>query len=681
VSYDPATTLGSLLLATLAVSSALYVASREMLSWRRLAIASVLTGFAIAGMHYLGMMAMQMQPRVEYNPWLFSASTIAAVVASAAAVWFAFQLRSQATAAALLRKLLAALIVGGAFAGAHYLAMAGAMFAEGAAGVAGSRIYDTAWIAGTVGGLALTLLFATLLVSGFVALRPTIRARLVFLVLGCMLPVSLMAVAFVFFDYHRDQVQVASDTVATARVISEVLDNDLVSVESGLQALATSPFLAANNYSGFYLQSKEVLRELHANAIALSDAYGQQLIDTRRPYGEALPLYDNPAQALRIFETARPVISDFFVSHLDGTPLIAVGVPVRRDGTVVYQISASIFPDRLSKILIRQQNPRNWIVAVYDSNGTVVARTHEIARFLGKKGAAAVRQRLAEVDEGSVETTTLEGIPVLTAFSRSSVSKWTVVIGIPTSSFSSELLNTLWALLLALAVLLTVSFALAWYIGGSISRSIHALTEPALRLGSGASVEVPPLGLVEADEVGQALTKASALLSQAQHDAQHDALTGLANRALFNEIVRQQLTILNRSNGNLAVLYIDLDGFKAVNDTHGHQVGDALLKAVAARIQVKIREGDLAARLGGDEFAAILIQPGAAGAATVAGKLVESLSIAFPLGSISVSISASIGVALYPGPATTTESLLASADDAMYKAKKAGKRRFVVAPG
>lgn len=194
---------------------------------------------------------------------------------------------------------------------------------------------------------------------------------------------------------------------------------------------------------------------------------------------------------------------------------------------------------------------------------------------------------------------------------------------------------------------------MARLIGGSIARSIHALIQPALALADGATVKFPPLGLSEADEVAMALTNAAEILGRVQHEAQHDVLTGLANRGLFNELLQQQLKVSKRITGSLAVLYIDLDGFKAVNDTYGHETGDILLKSVAARIQVNIRESDLAARMGGDEFAVILIQPGKDGAVLVASKLVQSLSVPFPTGPHSLEISASIGVALYPESATS----------------------------
>ena len=199
----------------------------------------------------------------------------------------------------------------------------------------------------------------------------------------------------------------------------------------------------------------------------------------------------------------------------------------------------------------------------------------------------------------------------------------------------------------------------------------------------GVAVEVSPLGVVEVDRVGRALTHAARLLDAAQHEANHDALTGLANRSLFRQMVQQQLALARRNGTSVAVLYVDLDGFKEVNDSHGHGVGDLLLKQAAQRLRAAVRAGDLVARLGGDEFAIALVHPGPRGAAKVAAKLVQWLAEPFELGELRVSVSASIGGASAPSspvdePADC-DALLEQADAAMYRAKQSGKSRFVLA--
>jgi diguanylate cyclase (GGDEF)-like protein len=283
------------------------------------------------------------------------------------------------------------------------------------------------------------------------------------------------------------------------------------------------------------------------------------------------------------------------------------------------------------------------------------------------------------VSEDAIENETKEGIPVIAAFSRSSVSNWSVAIGIPRKQLTRELWNSLWWIILGSAALLASGLGLAWVIGGRIGRSFRGLTAPALALGSGGLVVIPPVHLKEAMEVGDALMQASEMLRKAQHQAQHDLLTGLPNRILFNEFVNQQMALCKRTGANLAILYIDLDGFKSINDMHGHATGDKVLRSVATRLRAGIRDSDIAARLGGDEFAAALVIAAVGDAAIVAGKLVKSLSASYLIAPLTVEISASIGVAAYPEAGTSFETLLRHADEAMYKAKTTGKRRYAIA--
>ena len=165
-----------------------------------------------------------------------------------------------------------------------------------------------------------------------------------------------------------------------------------------------------------------------------------------------------------------------------------------------------------------------------------------------------------------------------------------------------------------------------------------------------------------------------------RHQAYHDALTGLPNRALFMDRLRHQLAYAHRHGKSLATLFIDLDGFKAVNDELGHEVGDDVLREVAQRLKNCVRASDTVARLGGDEFTAILNDlQGAEFAAQVAQKMLDALQLPLQLGVHERHISASIGIALYPVHCSDVVELVRQADTAMYRAKQAGKARYVFA--
>ncbi|HZU76896.1 MAG TPA: GGDEF domain-containing protein, partial [Dehalococcoidia bacterium] len=158
------------------------------------------------------------------------------------------------------------------------------------------------------------------------------------------------------------------------------------------------------------------------------------------------------------------------------------------------------------------------------------------------------------------------------------------------------------------------------------------------------------------------------------HLAFHDALTGLPNRALLLDRLAQTLARQVRGGGNVAVMYLDLDHFKQVNDTLGHAAGDALLIEVATRLQSCVRPGDTVARLGGDEFALILEDVDDADpAVSTAERLLERLSEPVPLEGTSVHVGTSIGIALSERGESAPESLLRQADTALYRAKAAGR--------
>ena len=162
--------------------------------------------------------------------------------------------------------------------------------------------------------------------------------------------------------------------------------------------------------------------------------------------------------------------------------------------------------------------------------------------------------------------------------------------------------------------------------------------------------------------------------------AQQDPLTGLPNRSLFHNILKQTLAAAQRYGRTFAVIFLDLDGFKTINDTLGHAAGDELIRGVGKRLKNSVRESDMVARLGGDEFVVLLNEVSARDVDRVADKLLNALSSPVQLGEEYRTLSASIGVALYPGAGEDPDTILDHADTAMYRAKQAGKNRYYLYP-
>lgn len=164
------------------------------------------------------------------------------------------------------------------------------------------------------------------------------------------------------------------------------------------------------------------------------------------------------------------------------------------------------------------------------------------------------------------------------------------------------------------------------------------------------------------------------------HLAHHDSLTELPNRVLFNDRINQAIAIARREKELIAVLYLDLDGFKLINDTLGHDIGDALLQEAAKRIVACVRNSDTVARMGGDEFTVILCNVKTPESVErVAKKIIESIAYPFELKGNTCSVSVSIGISLYPNDGETPDQLMKLADTTMYKAKQSGKNCYRIA--
>jgi diguanylate cyclase (GGDEF)-like protein/PAS domain S-box-containing protein len=177
--------------------------------------------------------------------------------------------------------------------------------------------------------------------------------------------------------------------------------------------------------------------------------------------------------------------------------------------------------------------------------------------------------------------------------------------------------------------------------------------------------------------VSRDVTERKRVEEQIEYQAYHDALTGLPNRRLFRDRLTVALAHARRMKHPLAVMFLDLDRFKVVNDTLGHSTGDELLKAVGARLQVSLREEDSIARMGGDEFTILLADLKSTDtAAKIAQKVLDTVALPLQIDGTELFVTTSIGIALFPSDGDSAEVLLANADHAMYRAKDAGRNSY-----
>jgi diguanylate cyclase (GGDEF)-like protein/PAS domain S-box-containing protein len=344
------------------------------------------------------------------------------------------------------------------------------------------------------------------------------RTMLLWLALACWFPAVMGVGALFLHEYRVGRAQLQKDTLQTTRALAQIVDHRLLVIQSTAQALATSGYLAKKDFAAFHSQARELLQTTGLGvAVVLSDSRGQQLLSTLSAYGTPLPRHGNPAHISRVVATGHSDISKIFFDQVARRPLISASVPVRSGAQVEYVLSISLALEQFSQILGNQHLPADWVAGVYDASGTVIARTHAPEQFVGKKAVPELLKRMLAMPEDAFDATTLEGIAVLSMFSRAPVSNWSVAIGIPRQSLEANLRGDLQLLSLGAALLLGLSLGLAWVVAARMTRSMQALRTSAIALGAGEQVVVPQVQLREVDEVAQTMAGASRMLMERAH--------------------------------------------------------------------------------------------------------------------------------------------------------------------
>ncbi len=507
--------------------------------------------------------------------------------------------------------------------------------------------------------------------------RYSLRASLLWLLAACILPAASVSVSLAIAHYRLLRDQIHQGTVMLARQVAAELDRELAGIESGLRVLATSGDLIGGDLVAFHARASDALASQRVQNYVLVDRLGRQILNTRRPPGTPLPATGTPAAIARIFATGAPALSDLFIGPVAGEPLVALGVPVFRDGEIVHALAMGMKPAVIATILGRQKPPAGWAITVLDGAGEIIAATSHPG---GGRAHPALREAIAAAPEGLLEVRGDRDAAIITSYSRSSVWSWSVAVGVPKSALEHRLFWVVFRVGFGTVAALGLGLWLAAGIVRRVTASVRDLNNAALAVAKGESVTLPEVQLAEAEAVGAAILEASRTMAVVQRQAHHDPLTGLANRALFEDAFARQLALSERAGSPFAVLAIDLDEFKAVNDQLGHAAGDAVLREAAGRITGTVRASDMAARMGGDEFSVLLADANREEAVQTAERLVAALSQPYP--GVSTPVSASVGIAIYHAEAKPAD-LLDTADRALYQAKGAGKKRAVlgVEPG
>jgi two-component system, sensor histidine kinase and response regulator len=389
----------------------------------------------------------------------------------------------------------------------------------------------------------------------------SINARILQIVFCLVAPLILGLATAAFYVYQNERDHISKSTIATSRALLSALNRELASTTLAAQVFASSPFIASDDFATFHREATKIAPMLHASALVLADATGQQLANTYLPFGEDLPPRRSLENLRKVFETGRPSISDVFIGRVSNSACIVIDVPVIRDGHVKYAIGVVVFTDRLNDLLSRQKLPPDWVSTITDTSGAIVARFG----YPGPAGTQALPARLSAMSplrSGLVETSRRDGTPIFVGFNKSDLSNWTVAISVPVSTVFHDLNLFLLFGLLGAIVMLTAGFVLAFHQSAQIARAVQSLIPQALALGHGAAPTIARLGVREVDDVAKALHRADQLVKKrtAERDSaekkQEEAniLTGVMTEFVNNvsHELRTPLTSIAASLGLLS---------------------------------------------------------------------------------------------------------------------------------
>ncbi|WP_146214680.1 GGDEF domain-containing protein [Azospirillum thermophilum] len=319
-------------------------------------------------------------------------------------------------------------------------------------------------------------------------------------------------------------------------------------------------------------------------------------------------------------------------------------------------------------------------VALVASDGTVITRVPDAQSFSGRMMADhPVIAHAIRNTKGTVDGTGLDAVPRIHGFARLPASDSTLIVGIARDDVVGPInAEVMTSAAVVLAVVLGITVGVWFLMDVLVLRGLRHLQQSAARLSTGQIDGLSPCapGGIPALEVGKAV-QAVRRMGQTLHTvAFTDPLTGLANRRFFDAFVERCEALPPEERTPQAILCIDLDGFKPVNDRYGHAVGDAVLKAVASRLMRCVREVDQVVRFGGDEFAILLDmadQPDEEQALRVAERVVKALSVPVKAEGVELQIGCSVGIAVWPTDDRRFDTVLRYADQALYSAKRRGR--------
>jgi PAS domain S-box-containing protein len=318
----------------------------------------------------------------------------------------------------------------------------------------------------------------------------SLRCRLVLLVLASVVPLFVFSLGHQYLEYRRDIAATGPRTLTLARSLSLLVEEELQLRIAALETLATSTALQEGDLDRFRPRAETVIAQLFPGSnILLLRPDGEGVMNTLVPPGAALPVRTHLESINQVLATGRPAVSNLFQGAATHRPVIAIDVPVKKsDGTIAYILSLNPRLEAFAEVVQRQHLPEGWVLSVFDRNGVNVARVPNGDRFLGHQASATLIGPLRAEHEGILETTSLEGIRLLTAFSHAQRFGWAVAIGVPREELTAPVVSGAIYTLAVGGVLLACGLVLAVYAARRIARPI----ESSRRLAAASHQETLP---------------------------------------------------------------------------------------------------------------------------------------------------------------------------------------------
>jgi len=295
--------------------------------------------------------------------------------------------------------------------------------------------------------------------------------RLALLVAGTTLPLIVFATVLVFNDYEQDRRDASRRVLETVRSIRLVLDAEVQRMTGGLQVLTLTDALRNGDFENFRRIASGFLDQYGPDGVVLvADRQGRQLFSSMTTNTANLPMRHNRDIVEKVFATKSPAYSNLFIGAVKKRPIMTVEVPVLRDGDVLYDISFSP-PISIFQTIIEKQRPSaDWTISIFDGNGVNFARIPNPHETIGKRASPSLYAEMLRRPEATLQTVSLEGVPLITSYARSSLTGWTVAAGIAESSLVGPLWRSLAITSVIGSVLLLTGLAFAVRMATTIAR-------------------------------------------------------------------------------------------------------------------------------------------------------------------------------------------------------------------